>query len=85
MENNYDYDAYYFSELNSEEKSKLVLDTFSKLPDRERMIIDILAKKLERNFKKKHPNSKFGRVAALELIAMLGVAIVDGRLRLIVR
>jgi len=69
--------------LNSEEMTEVVRAAFAKLSPDEQKELKKLANKFRARLKEKYPGIIFGEEATLELLACLGMAMNDNRLRLI--
>lgn len=71
------------NDLTSEEITGCVRAAYPKLSEHDQDVISRVAKGLIKNMKKKHPKIIFGPDSALELLAALGIAFNDERLRFV--
>lgn len=69
------------NDLTSEEITIAVRKAYSNLDENDQKEITRISKILIKNLKSKHPNIIFGPDSALELIACVGMAINDKRIR----
>jgi len=69
--------------LSSDEMTEVIRKAFGDLSEEEQENIMRIAGQLRDNIKAKHPNIRFGLDATLELLACLGMAMNDNRIRFV--
>ncbi len=69
--------------LTSDETTAAVHVAFENLSPEDKAIVRQIAQRLISNMHRKYPGVRFGMDSALELLACMGMAINDNRLRLI--